>query len=735
MVLVGDVKATEVQRLARKYLGPWERQKLPRLPITAEPEQRGERRRVVEFDADPELDIAWRTVEEGHPDQYALDVLSMILGGLNSSRIDETIVQDERIASSAGASHPTSRYAGYFTAYGTVRGEHTTAELEAAIDREIRRVQTDGVTAEELERAKTAVEVSRVRSLKSNMGQARRIANAVFSSGGVAYIDEYGQRIDAVTAEQIKDVAVRYLQPQRKNVVEVRRVADAGDGRGKRGGNVQHQRGGEVGPRGRAHSSGFSKGQAMIAAAPPIDLHVPEVGKEVQRIELKGGITVFVKEDHSAPSVDISFSWLGGSNTTPVEELAPFELASGLLNEGGTTSLTPSELQARKDELGMRFGLWIGSTQSGGRFWSLKRNFEESFDLAMEILTHPRLDSERLQTLKGQYIERMRRRDQRPGSAASVLLDRVIFGEHPRLGYVAQKSEIDAVTPDQVRAIWQRYLGRDNLYVTVVGDFKAAEMLEYVENRLGEWRTAEDDRREFIAHDPIVKPGLYVVEQSLPQPAVRIYEQIKVDRTAPREDHAALEILNDILGGSGFRSRLMERLRSDEGLTYGIYSSVSHEGRPGVPGRLSIAYQTKQESVAHSIDSVLEEVNKIIAEKVGEAEVQEQIEAWRNRFVFRYTNDFYIVSRLMQNELDDRPFDFDRLELQQVQKVTVDDVRRVAKKYLKPENLTIAVFGTLTDEDKRRLSDQLGVTVLDKSEVFTGGYDNPAPAEEVKPAA
>jgi zinc protease len=260
-------------------------------------------------------------------------------------------------------------------------------------------------------------------------------------------------------------------------------------------------------------------------------------------------------------------------------------------------------------------------------------------------------------------------------------------------------------------------------------------MLEYVENRLGEWRTAEDDRREFIAHDPIVKPGLYVVEQSLPQPAVRIYEQIKVDRTAPREDHAALEILNDILGGSGFRSRLMERLRSDEGLTYGIYSSVSHEGRPGVPGRLSIAYQTKQESVAHSIDSVLEEVNKIIAEKVGEAEVQEQIEAWRNRFVFRYTNDFYIVSRLMQNELDDRPFDFDRLELQQVQKVTVDDVRRVAKKYLKPENLTIAVFGTLTDEDKRRLSDQLGVTVLDKSEVFTGGYDNPAPAEEVKPAA
>jgi predicted Zn-dependent peptidase len=731
MVLVGDLSAGEVRRLAEKYFGPWERQAIPRLPITSEPEQEGERRRIVEFDAEPILNLAWRTVPEGHPDQYALDVLSMVLGGLHSSRFDETIIQKERLASGAGTGHPTYKYSGYFIAYGMLRGEHGAEELERAMEREIRKIQEEGISEVELERAKTAVEVSRVESLKSNAGLASWLANAVYFSGSPDYFEEYERRINAVTVEQVKEAAVKYLQPKRKNVVEVRRVEGAGGGSGSgRGADVTHQRGGAPGERGKLHSSGFNSGMELIRNADPVDLHIPEIGKEVQRIELDSGITLFIKEEHSAPSVEISFSWLGGSNTIPVEELAPFELASRLLDEGGTEKLSPTELQARKDELGMSFSVGFGSTTGSAYFWSLKRNFEQSFDLALDILMHPRLDPERLETLRGQYIERMRRRTESPGRAASVLLSHVIYKDHPRLGYVPAKAEIEAITPEQVRGIWRRYLGRDNLYMTVVGDFKSADMIELIENKLGSWRRAEDKERRYITHDPIVNPGAYLVEKELPQPAVRLYQQIDVDRRAPKEDHAALEILNDILGGSGFRSRLMERLRSDEGLTYGIYSSISHEGRPGIPGRLRISYQTKKDSVAHSIDSVLEEIQRIIKEKVGEAEVQEQIESWRNRFIFRYTNDFYIVSRLMRAELDDRPYDYDRIVLDEVQKVTVKDVRRVAKKYLRPENLTVAIFGALTDDDKKALDQKLDLKVLRKEAVFTGGYEESASPSE-----
>ena len=733
MALVGDVKTAEVRRLAEKYLGGWQRQELPRLPITDEPEQQGERRRIVEFDAEPQLQVAWRTVEEGHPDQYALDVLSMVLGGLYSSRFDETIVQKDRLASRAGTGHPTYRYGGYFSASGTVRADHGTEELEAAFEREIRRIQEDGVTAEEVERAKTAVEASRVRGLKSNMGQAMRIANAVFTSGGIAYMDDYERRIEAVTPEQVRDVAVRYLKPQRKNVVVLRTVESEDAGGSGGGSGVTHQRGGAPGPRGRTHSKGFDAGMKMLREAKPVELRVPELGKEVRRVELDGGVTVFIKEDRSAPSVEMGFVWLGGSNTAPVEDLARFELASDLLNEGGTADLTPAELQAKLDELGMSFGLWIGSTTSGGRFWSLRRNFEESFDLALDVLMEPRLDPERLEVLKGQYIERMRRRDESPGRAASILLNRTIFKDHPRLGYTPARAEIQSLTPEQIREVWTRYLGRDNLFLTVVGDFDADEMLELLREKLGNWRKAKQTERRYITHEPFLRPGVFLVEQELPQPAIRLYHQIGVDREAPKEDHAALEILNDILGGSGFRSRLMERLRSDEGLTYGIYSGISHQGRKGVPGALRISYQTRKDSVLRSIDSVLEEVRGVIVEKVNAAEVAEQVEAWRNRFVFRYTNDFYTVARLMYNEIDDRPYDYDRIELDAVQKVTVDDVHRVARKYLAPENLTVAIYGALTPEDRAALDERFELTVLDKAEVFVGGYDAPAEAAAETP--
>jgi predicted Zn-dependent peptidase len=724
MALVGDLEVAQVERLARKYFGPWKPQEFSRPVVTAEPEQNGARRAVVEFDARPQLRMGWRTVAEGHADQYALDLLSMILGGLDSSRIDETIVQRDRLATLAGSGHPTRRYGGYLSAWGVLAGERSVGELEQAIEREIERIRSEGVKAEELERAKVAVEASRVAALKSNLGQAFRILNSVYLTGGTDYMEGYEERIGAVTAEQVRDAARRYLVPKRLNVVEVRRVSGAGApemGAGARA-DVAHRHEAEPVPRGTRHSPGFEGAMARIRGAGPLALDLPEVGKQVQRVELEGGTIVFLERDASAPSVSIEFAWLGGSNSAPVEALAPFELAGDLLDEGGTEALAPLELQARKDALGMEFSISIGRTQSRATFWSLSRNFREAFDLALDVVMRPRFDAERLSTLKGQYVEDMRRRDESPGRAASILLDHVIYGGHERLGWVPSRRQIESVTAEQIREVWKRHLGRDNLYLTVVGDFSESEMLALLRQKFDPWREAAERERRWVTHAPFLRPGVHLVDKEIPQPAVRIFHEIAVDRRAKPEEHAALEILNDILGGSGFRSRLMERLRSDEGLTYGIYSGLDHQGRPGVPGSLSIGYQTKKDSVARSIDSVLAECRKILGDLVSEAEVQEQIEAWRNRFVFRYTNDFAVVSRLMNNELDDRPFDFDRRELEQVQKVTPQDVQRAAKKYLRPEQLTVAVFGTLSEADRKALDERFPLRVLAAAEVFPGGY-------------
>jgi len=726
LVLVGDVESAEVERLARTYLGAWKAKEIPPLDITSEPEQRGERRAVIEFEAKPSIQLGWVTVPEGHADQYALDLLARILGGLASSRLEKSVVQEERLASSVSVYHGAMKWGGSLEAAAYVQPGHTTAELEAAIEREIREIQEEGVTAEELERAKIQTEARRVRGLKSNLGQAFRIAGAVDAAGTVDYLYEAEARLNAVTAGQVRDVAKKYLLPSRTCVVEVKTTPGASGAERQAVADVHH-RGGEAEDRGAKHSIGFERAMAMIREAGPIALKIPEIGKDVLRVVLPCGATVFLKEDRSAPSVEMRFDWLGGSNTTPVSDLAAFEVASELLSEGGTQALDPIALEEEKERLGMSFRLWVGETESGAWFWSLKRNFPESFALALDVLMRPRLDAERLETIKGQYIDEMRRRYDYPSWAVMLVEDHVINGDHPRLGYEPSKKEIRAIAPDAVRKIWKRYLGRDNLYITAVGDFDRKEILDRIEKSFAGWRRAEDRERVWITREPVIRPGVYVVEKDVSAPAVSVIHHIRVDRTAPIEEHAALEILNDILGGSAFRSRLMERLRSDEGLTYGIYSSLAHDDRPGVPGEISASYETKQQSVARSIASVVEEFRKVIEGRVSAAEVAEQVDAWRNRFVFRFTNEFSAVSRLVDQELDDRPYDYDRRLLDSIQKVTPADVERAAKRYIRPEDLSISIFGRLTDADRKALEEKHRLRILPKGEVFRGGYEEDGP--------
>jgi zinc protease len=340
----------------------------------------------------------------------------------------------------------------------------------------------------------------------------------------------------------------------------------------------------------------------------------------------------------------------------------------------------------------------------------------------MDIITKPRLDAERLEVIKGQYVSRMKRRFDAPGRAVRVLSDQVLHGDDPRLGYTPAKSEIEAVNREDIRRLADRYLGADNLYVTAVGDFDRAELIAMLERRLGAWQKAQNAEREWLERAPALRPGAFVVEKDIPQPAVVLVQEIAVDRSAPPEEHAAMEILNEILGGSGFRSRLMERLRSDEGLTYGIYSSFFHDSREGVPGQMNISYQTNKDAVARSIESVMDVYRGVLAEGVTADEVSEQIQSWRNNFIFRFENPFGSVSRLMSLELDDRPYDHDRQRLAAIEAVTPEAVLAAAKKYLDPGKLSICVFGSLTPEDETALGERYGLNKLAKEEVFKGGY-------------
>jgi predicted Zn-dependent peptidase len=548
--------------------------------------------------------------------------------------------------------------------------------------------------------------------------------------GSLRFLQEYPLRLAAVTTDQVRQAALRYLRPTRKCVVELRRPtlrikpvvtavappASSPSVTSANGVNRMMEQ--------SRHSKAYAAVLDEILATP---LHLPaapQVGKEVQRIVLPSGITLFLLEDQTRPQVTLDFVWLGGINSAPIRDLDAYQLGAGILSSAGTETRSPEELSERKRELGMSFVFSFGSTTSEAALFSPAQTFDASYDLAMEILMRPRLGERRLCQRKISVLDSMRARSETLGSGAGHVLHHVLAAEHPRLGYVPGKWRLLLTTwPYHIRRLWHRYLGRDNLYIAAVGNVQKQTLINKIESTLGRWRLAEDSQRVFLARPPVIAKGAFLVRKSLPGAAVILAHQIPIDRTASEQEHAALRMLQAILGRSDLQSRLHRRLRAQEGLTYGVSMSLEHEGRPGVPGQVTVSYQTKTGQVFRSIVCVLEELERLRTQDVSPAELKEQQERWRNQLAISYSDRTASVQRIMSHELADRPSDFDQRVLAAIEQVTPADIRRVAQKYIHPELLTVALFGTLSPEEEAQIKVRFGLKILTSRTVFRGGYD------------
>jgi len=228
-VIAGDVNPEEVFSLAEKYFGDWERGPEPPRQTTFEPEQKGERRVTVEFDANPMLLIGYHIPAAGHPDMAALDALSDILSRGRTSRLNKSIVEEQKIASSVSANSSFSRYPSLFTFSGTPLKGHTTQELEDAIYAEIEKVKAEPVTTWELQKVKNQFDAAMIKSVNSNMGMCWRLANYEAMVGDWSYINEYWQAYKNVTTEDIMRVANQYLKESNRTVATLVKPDEAGD--------------------------------------------------------------------------------------------------------------------------------------------------------------------------------------------------------------------------------------------------------------------------------------------------------------------------------------------------------------------------------------------------------------------------------------------------------------------------------------------------------------------------
>jgi zinc protease len=262
---------------------------------------------------------------------------------------------------------------------------------------------------------------------------------------------------------------------------------------------------------------------------------------------------------------------------------------------------------------------------------------------------------------------------------------------HP-LGRPLTAAQARAIRPEDLQTHYRRFVRPDNMFLAVVGDFSVDELAAKIEAHFGDWTAAGPlDLPPLPKVEPHFEAEVSLLSRNLTQSNV-VLGHFGINRANP--DRYAIQIMDIILGGGGFTSRIMERVRSDEGLAYSVASSFPTSSRDVSLFRVTV--QTKNENVPRAVRAILEEMGRMQNQLVSPMELEAAKEAIVNSFVFRFTSRFSVVTQLLALELDGYPPDYYDTLLDRYRAVTREDVQRVARQYLRPDATSILVVGNVT---------------------------------------
>jgi zinc protease len=437
---------------------------------------------------------------------------------------------------------------------------------------------------------------------------------------------------------------------------------------------------------GGRHSLGWDK--ALKLKAPPVAPKFPKVGKEVERVVLPNGLIVYVQEDHRLPLIDaIALVRTGRYYETP-EELGTASLMGGLLRTGGTKNIPPDKLDERLDFIAAQLSVFMEEEQCRIGLNVPKKDAHEGLEILADVLRNPRFDESRLELVKRQTIFGLRSSNDSPAPLIRREFSRLMFTNAHPAGRTPSVERIQQIKREDLIRFHQKFFHPNQVMIGLTGDFNKAEMLQNVEQLFGDWPQADVQLPPLPHANPQPKPGIYYVEKPLNQSSVRLGEW-GTNRSNP--DRFAIDLMNNILGGSDFSSRLMQRVRNDEGLAYDVASAFPTSQRD-TSFFLAVA-QTKTESTVKTIDSILDVIRKMTSTKVSSDEFETAKEMFLYSYVFRYADPARALAALMRVEYEGLPQDYLEKEFAGYQAVTPEEIERVARKYLHPDQLTIFIVG------------------------------------------
>jgi zinc protease len=423
---------------------------------------------------------------------------------------------------------------------------------------------------------------------------------------------------------------------------------------------------------------------AILCAAIPAQAEL-----NIQQVTSKGGINAWLLNEPSIPMISISIGFKGASATETDDKLGATFLMAGLLEEGAG-DMDAIAFKRAAEELATSFSFDSSRERINITAEFLSENRDASIALLKTAITNPAFNDVAFERTKSQVLSIIARNQSDPEEIASTTFNALAFSGHPYgRPYRGTQETVTALTQDDLRTAHARTMTKDRLYVGVVGDITADElavMLDDLFADLPENGAALPTPIQFQATG-----GTTVVDFDIPQ-STAIWGHQGIDQDDP--DFFAAFVMNRILGGGGFTSRLTQEVREKRGLTYGVYSYLAGFDQADYFGG---SVSSGNETIGDAIDIIKNEWDRMANGGVTDAELDAAIKYMTGSYPLRFDGNGKIANLLAYSQLNDFPIDYPKNRNSYIEAVTKDDIARVAARILHADKMRFVVVGQPVD--------------------------------------
>jgi predicted Zn-dependent peptidase len=405
------------------------------------------------------------------------------------------------------------------------------------------------------------------------------------------------------------------------------------------------------------------------------------------RTEFGNGLRGYVQEDHSLPLINVSALINFGTLYVPKEKRGLALVMNETLIKGGTKTIEGDVIEEKIDFLGGSLSFRAGERTSTLSLTILSKDIDEGLTLFFDVLMNPEFREAPLNLAKARLINQLRQANDQPRTILNREYENIIYGEHP-LTLQPTRITYDGITGADLKSIHARYFFPKNIKLAASGDFNKAQLKAKINSFVSNWKNQDITIPTFSKEFPDPKPGIYFIQKKINQGYISL-GHLGIEDTEP--DYFAVQVMNFILGGGSFTSRITMKVRSTEGLSYNQGSRFSY--RWGYPGTFSGYVQTKSSTVGYAISLILDEFNRIRKGPVSDAEMEVAINYYLESFSNSFESPQNTMSTFANLEMTGKPMDYYKTFRNNISAVTKAKVQEVANKYIHPDEAAILIVG------------------------------------------